>query len=174
MSRWSVEESLKSSDVYSWERNEVSTSADCDVILVVEGLSAYQSDSGETGHVLWLSKSEENHSREWCDEDCRRYNNQMYTQQWVLSTSGDLISQFTFMQSLRIINVVEESPLLKQNANLPIWMEVNSGKSIQSLTLQSITLKHSASTIMEHVWTKHECIKRAHVYSSLRDDTSTL
>ena len=27
-------------------------SADGDVVLVAEGLSAYQSDSGETGHVL--------------------------------------------------------------------------------------------------------------------------
>ena len=50
-SRWSVEVVLKSSDVYSWERNEVSTASDCDVILVLECLSAYQSDSGETGHV---------------------------------------------------------------------------------------------------------------------------
>ena len=48
-SRWSVEVALKSSDVYSWERDEVSTSCDCDVILVVERIRKIH--IGETGHV---------------------------------------------------------------------------------------------------------------------------
>ena len=47
---WSVEEALKSSDVYSWERDEVSTSCDCDVILVAECIPSEKHIS-ETGHV---------------------------------------------------------------------------------------------------------------------------
>ena len=51
MSRWSVEEALKSADVEGWERDEGSASSDGDVVFVLECSSAYQSDSGETGHV---------------------------------------------------------------------------------------------------------------------------
>ena len=47
-SRWSVEVALKSSDVYSWERDEVSTIL-CDVILVLECM--WKNHIGETGHV---------------------------------------------------------------------------------------------------------------------------
>ena len=47
--RRAVETILKSSDVYSWERDEVSTASDCDVILVVECL--WKIHIGETGHV---------------------------------------------------------------------------------------------------------------------------
>ena len=39
----------KSSDVYSWEENEVSTALDCDVILVEEWI--WKIHIGETGHV---------------------------------------------------------------------------------------------------------------------------
>ena len=42
-SRWSLEVASKSSDVYSWERNEVSTSSDCDVILVLKRIIGRQS-----------------------------------------------------------------------------------------------------------------------------------
>ena len=46
---WSVEVVLKSADVYSWERDEGSTSSDCNVTLVAECL--WKIHIGETGHV---------------------------------------------------------------------------------------------------------------------------
>ena len=48
-SRWSIEEALKSPNVYSWERDEESTSSDCDVLLVMECI--WKIHIGETGHV---------------------------------------------------------------------------------------------------------------------------
>ena len=47
--RWSVELVLESSDVYWWERDEVSTSCDCDVIPVLE--CPWKIHISETGHV---------------------------------------------------------------------------------------------------------------------------
>ena len=47
--RWPVETILKSSDVYSWERDEVSTSSDYDVPLVLECI--WKIHVGKTGHV---------------------------------------------------------------------------------------------------------------------------
>ena len=47
--RWPVKTVLESSDVYGWERDEISTADDCDVILVVECL--WKIHIGETGHV---------------------------------------------------------------------------------------------------------------------------
>ena len=71
-SRWSVEVVLKSSDVYSWERDEVSTSSDCDVIIVAE--CTWKIHIGEIGHVLSSFIVNENYSQEWCDEDSRMCN----------------------------------------------------------------------------------------------------
>ena len=44
-------------------------------------------------------------------------------------------------------------------------MEVNSGRSIQSLTSQSITLKHNTRTIIEWIKTEFEWFERRQVYS---------
>ena len=157
MSQWSIEEALKSSDVYSWERSEVSTSSDCDVILVVE--CTWKNHIGETGHVWASFIMDENHSQEWCDEDNGMWNNQ----QWVLWVWASLVSQFSFIQSLRIISVLDSSSLLNSNASYFIWMEVNSGKSIQSLTSQSITLNHNTRTTTECPLTKDEWFERRHI-----------
>ena len=48
-SQWSFEVALKSADVYSWQRDEMSTSSDCDVILVLECI--WKNHIGEIGHV---------------------------------------------------------------------------------------------------------------------------
>ena len=105
---------------------------------------------------------DENHSPEWCDEDKRmcHYTCQQF---WVMWVWASLVSQFTFMKSLRMISVLDSSSLSNMNALLPNWMEVSSGKSIQSLTSQSITLKHSASTVIEWPITKCEWFERRHV-----------
>ena len=50
-----------------------------------------------------------------------------------------------------------------RNALSPNWMEVNSGKSIQSLTSQSITLKHSTRTFTECTITKDDWFERRHI-----------
>ena len=49
-SRWSVELVLKSSDVYSWERDEVSTIL-CDVSFILKCIFWRKIHIGETGHV---------------------------------------------------------------------------------------------------------------------------
>ena len=93
----------------------------------------------------------ENHSREWCDEDNGMWN---YTCHWfwVMWVWASLVNQFTFMQSLRIISVVD---LLYINRNTlsPNWMEVNSGKSSQS---NHITINHSQ--------TQHDNTERMHFH----------
>ena len=101
---------------------------------------------------------DENHSREWCDEDSgmRPY----YL--WVLWVWASLIYQFTQWESLRIISVLESSFHLNLNALWPNWMEVNSGKSSQSFTSQSITLKHNTRTLVECTCTKDEWCERRH------------
>ena len=53
-------------------------------------------------------------------------------------------------------------------------MEVNSGKSSQSLTSQSLTLKHNKRTTLECTITKEEGFERRHVYSSLIVNENTL
>ena len=65
--RWPVKTVLKSADVCWWERDEVSTSSDCDVILVLE--CKWKMHIGETGHVWTSFQVGEKHSRDWCDED---------------------------------------------------------------------------------------------------------
>ena len=101
---------------------------------------------------------DENHSREWCDEDSgmRPY----YL--WVLWVWASLVNQFILISALRIISVVEAS-LPNMNASQPIIMEVNSGKSSQSFTSQSITLKHNTRTLLECIITKLKWFERRKV-----------
>ena len=53
-------------------------------------------------------------------------------------------------------------------------MEVNSGKSSQSLTSHSLTLKHNKRTTLECTITKEEGFEGRHVYSSLSVNENTL
>ena len=62
---------------------------------------------------------------------------------------------------MRILFNSNDGALL--NALRPIWMEVNSGKSSQSLTSQSITLKHNTRALIECPFTKLEGFERRHV-----------
>ena len=104
----------------------------------------------------------ENHSRKWYDEEHRMWS---YHDRrlWVLWVWASLVSQFSFVSALRMISVVEASISLNMNAFLPIWMEVNSGKSIQSLTGEEITLKHNTRTITECPFTKDKWFERRQV-----------
>ena len=127
----------------------------------------YSNASGRYTSVrLGMSKHhfivDENHSPEWCDEDNGMYHYK-YHQFWVLWVWASLVNQFTFIHSLRIISVFESSFHLSFNAYQPIWMEVNSGKSSQSLTSQSLTLKHNTRTLLECTSTKDEWFERRHV-----------
>ena len=112
---------------------------------------------------------DENHFQERCDEGYGmwNYNDQirlscMLWMLWVLWVWVNLVRQFTFISALRIISVLAAS-FLNTNASSPIWMEVNSGKSSQSLTSQSITLKHNKRTTLECTITKEEGFERRHV-----------
>ena len=68
---------------------------------------------------------------------------------WVMWVWASLVNQFTFMQSLRIISVLEASFLSYVNAKSPNWMEVNSGKSSQS---NHITINHSQTQHENNHW----------------------
>ena len=83
--------------------------------------------------------------QEWCDGNYKMSD----ACSWVKWVWANLVNQFTRWESLRIINVAEASSALNENAPSPIWMEVNSGKSSQSLTSQSFTLKHNTRTTTE-------------------------
>ena len=134
-------------------------------------ISQYSSNAfgRHTSVRLGMSKHhfivDENHSREWCDEDTRMidYGLKCYSLLfWVLWVWASLVNQFTLMKSLRIISVFDSS-FLNQNESRPNWMEVNSGKSIQLLTSQSITLKHNTRTTTECTSTELKWFERRHV-----------
>ena len=72
-----------------------------------------------------------------------------------------------------MINVLALSSL-NLNALYPILMEVKLGKSIQSLTSQSFTLKHNTRAIMEGSSAKLKCLERRHISSSLTVTERTL
>ena len=113
------------------------------------------------GACLNIIHSGWEYSREWCDEDYGMWNYK-YHQFWVMWVWSSLVNQFTFISSPRIISVSDSSSL-NMNALLPIWIEVNSGKSIQSPTSQSITLKHNTRTIRKHPLSQLERFERRHV-----------
>ena len=118
-----------------------------------------KSHIGEIGHVYTSLQANMNHSREWCDED----NGMKRCHQWWESGAwSSLFHQSTPKSSLCIISVVL---LSFSNMRAPwfIWMDSSSGKSSQSLTSQSLTLKHSTSTARKRKTTKLEWFESRHV-----------
>ena len=125
--------------------------------------SLYRNASGRWTSVrLGMSKHQfirdGNNSQEWCDGNYKMSD----ARPWVKWVWASLVNQFTFMLSLRMISV-PEAFFLKVNALSPIWMEVSWGKSIQSLTSQSITLKHNTRTTTECLPANYERFERRHV-----------
>ena len=78
---------------------------------------------------------------------------------------GKSIHQFISSYPLRMINSVDSS-LLKQNALLPSWMEVNSGKSIHYSLSTPFTLKYCTRTTTECTLSKQKWFQTGQVYSS--------
>ena len=87
---------------------------------------------------------------------------------------GKSIHQFISSSSLRMINSLDASSSLKQNAPAPSRMEVNSGKSSHHSHFNPFTLKHCTRTIKECTNTKQKRFQTGHVYSSFHSFRITL
>ena len=74
------------------------------------------------------------------------------------SIQASLFNHSYHNQSLS--NTTREQPM---NAPSPNTSDLSEGKSIQSLTSQSITLKHNTRTHNECTFTKHKWFERRHV-----------
>ena len=77
--------------------------------------------------------------------------------------SSDLREDISSHQSLWMRILFNSNDGVLRNALSPIWMEVSSGKSSQSITSSSITLKHNTRTINKGLFAKDEWFERRHV-----------